>query len=96
MKFERIDMIMYHGNTGVQYSLANPIITSINFGDIDYADSGFKDIQIQVAYEYFSVFDQLNFNLGEQDLARFERMDSGFKSRYRCGSSFQNPSKNYY
>ena len=74
--FERIDMIMYHGNTGVQYSLANPIITSINFGDIDYADSGFKDIQIQVAYEYFSVFDQLNFNLGEQDLARFERMDN--------------------
>ncbi len=74
--FERIDMIMYHGNTGVQYSLANPIITSINFGDIDYADSGFKDIQIQVAYEYFTVHDQLNFKLGEQDLSRFERMEN--------------------
>mgnify|MGYP001253041817 CR=1 FL=1 len=74
--FERIDMIMYHGNTGVQYSLANPIITSINFGDIDYADSGFKDIQIQVAYEYFTVHDQLNFKLSEQDLSRFERMDN--------------------
>ena len=74
--FERIDMIMYHGNTGVQYSLANPVITSINFGDIDYADSGFKDIQIQIAYEYFSVFDNLNFDLGEQDLSRFERMEN--------------------
>lgn len=74
--FERIDMIMYHGNTGVQYSLANPIITSINFGDIDYADSGFKDIQIQVAYEFFTVHDQLNFKLGEQDLSRFERMEN--------------------
>ena len=74
--FERIDMIMYHGNTGVQYSLANPIITSINFGDIDYSDSGFKDIEIQIAYEYFTVHDQLNFKLGELDLSRFERMEN--------------------
>ena len=72
--FERIDIILYHGNTGVQYSLANPIITTINFGDIDYADSGFKDIQISLQYEYFSVFDELNFNLSEQDVARFENM----------------------
>tara|TARA_B100000902_G_scaffold319387_1_gene311597 strand:- start:199 stop:1467 length:1269 start_codon:yes stop_codon:yes gene_type:complete len=74
--FERIDIILYHGNTGIQYSLVNPIITSINFGDIDYADSGFKDIQIQLQYEFFTVHDQLNFDLGEQDLARFERMDN--------------------
>mgnify|MGYP001312660278 CR=1 FL=1 len=73
--FERIDMILYHGNKGVQYSLANPIITTINFGDIDYADSGFKDITISLQYEYFSVFENLNFDLGEQDLARFENMD---------------------
>tara|TARA_B100001057_G_scaffold500272_1_gene614436 strand:+ start:14449 stop:15696 length:1248 start_codon:yes stop_codon:yes gene_type:complete len=72
--FERIDMIMYHGNTGVQYTLVNPIITSINFGDIDYSDSGFKDISIQLQYEYFSVYDQLNFKLGEQDLSRFENV----------------------
>ena len=74
--FERIDIILYHGNTGIQYSMANPIITSINFGDLDYADSGFKDIQIQIQYEYFTVHDRLNFDLGEQDLSRFERMEN--------------------
>jgi len=73
--FERIDIILYHGDTGIQYSLANPIITNIQFGDLDYADSGLKDIQIQLQYEYFSVFNELNFQLSEQDLARFENME---------------------
>ena len=73
--FERIDMIVYHGNKGVQYSLINPTITTINFGDIDYSDSGFKDFNLSLAYEYFTVVDELNFNLGEADLGRFERVD---------------------
>lgn len=73
--FERIDIILYHGNKGVQYTLVNPTITTINFGDIDYSDSGFKDFNLSIAYEYFTVVDQLNFNLGEADLSRFERMD---------------------
>jgi len=73
--FERIDIIVYHGNKGVQYSLVNPTITTINFGDIDYSDSGFKDFNLSLAYEYFTVADQLNFELGEADLSRFERVD---------------------
>jgi len=73
--FERIDIILYHGNKGVQYTLVNPVITTINFGDIDYSDSGFKDFNLSLQYEYFTVVDELNFNLGDADLARFERME---------------------
>ena len=73
--FERIDIILYHADKGVQYSLVNPVITTINFGDIDYADSGFKDFNLSLQYEYFTVHDVLNFDLGESDLDRFERMD---------------------
>ena len=73
--FERIDIVLYHGDKGVQYSLVNPVITTINFGDIDYADSGFKDFNLSLQYEYFTVSDNMNFELGEADLDRFERMD---------------------
>ena len=73
--FERIDIILYHADKGVQYSLVNPVITTINFGDIDYSDSGFKDFNLSLQYEYFTVHDTLNFDLGESDLDRFERMD---------------------
>lgn len=73
--FERIDIILYHADKGVQYSLVNPVITTINFGDIDYSDSGFKDFNLSLQYEYFTVHDTLNFELGESDLDRFERMD---------------------
>jgi len=70
--FERIDMILYHGQKGIQYSLMNPVMSKMSFSQIDYADSGFMDFQMDFEYEYFTTSNVYNFELGELDRARFE------------------------
>ena len=70
--FERIDYILYAGGKGVQYSLTKPMIKSFAPKSIDYSSSDFMEFQMQLVYENFTVFDIVNFDLGEVDLDRFE------------------------
>ena len=72
--FERIDIIMYHGGKGVQYSLTAPIINSFDFGDMDYSTNEFVEFSISVDYENFTTYDVANFDLGGVDLDRFEKV----------------------
>jgi hypothetical protein len=73
--FERIDFILYHGNKGVQYSITNPVMNRIRFSDIDYGSSEIMDFQMEFDFENFVVARELNFDLAEQDLNRFEEID---------------------
>jgi len=73
--FERIDIIMYHGGKGVQYSMTAPLINSFNFGDIDYSSSEFVEFTMQFEYENFTTFDIANFDLTGVDLDRFEKVN---------------------
>lgn len=72
--FERIDYVLYHGNRGVQYSIINPVLTGFRASDIDYGDSGFKDFELSFEYESFTVYNKVNFGLGEEDVDRFENV----------------------
>lgn len=72
--FERIDYVLYHGNRGVQYSIINPVLTGFKASDIDYGDSGFKDFELNFAYESFTVYNKVNFGLSEEDVDRFENV----------------------
>jgi len=73
--FERIDMILYHGNTGVQYSLFNPMMKGFSASEIDYSSSDVMDFKLDFEYENFTTVNVYNFELAEQDKARFERME---------------------
>jgi len=73
--FERIDYVLYHGNTGVQYSLMNPVMTRIRFSEIDYSSSDTMDFQMEFDYENFTTTNKLNFELGQSDLSRFETIE---------------------
>ena len=73
--FERIDMILYHGGKGVQYSLFNPMMTGFSASEIDYSASDVMDFKMDFAYENFTTTNVYNFELGEQDQARFENME---------------------
>lgn len=75
--FERIDYVLYHGNKGVQYSLINPVLTRFRTGEIDYASSDVMEFDMTFEYEYFTIYNQVNFGLSEFDVARFENA-SGF------------------
>ena len=72
--FERIDIIMYHGGKGVQYSMTNPLINNFDFGDMDYASNEFVEFNITCDYENFTTFDVANFDLSGVDLDRFEKV----------------------
>lgn len=70
--FERIDMILYHGNKGVQYSLMSPVLTALKTGDVDYSDSNVLEFDLTFEYENFVPYVETNFGLTAFDLNRFE------------------------
>lgn len=72
--FERIDIILYHGGRGVQYSLTNPFITQFSNSEIDYANSEAMEFNMQIEYENFTTYDIANFELSSVDLDRFENV----------------------
>jgi len=74
--FERVDIILYHGGRGVQYSLSDPVISGFQNNSLDYASSDFMEFNLQLEYENFTVHDILNFDLTAVDLDRFEKVGS--------------------
>jgi hypothetical protein len=74
--FERIDMILYHGQKGVQYSMTKPTLTSFKSGEIDYSSSEVQTFEMTFEYESFTVHQETNFSLSDFDKSRFERVDN--------------------
>lgn len=72
--FERVDIILYAGGKGIQYSLTRPMISSFAGTNLDYSSSEFLEFNIQLQYENFTMYDIANFDLGEVDLDRFENI----------------------
>ena len=70
--FERIDYVLYHANKGIQYSIINPVLTGFKAGNLDYSDSGFREFDLTFEYESFTTHENLNFDLTEEDVDRFE------------------------
>lgn len=76
--FDQIDIILYHGAKGVQYSLIRPTMTSFKFDELDYTSTAdFMKINMSFDYESFTIRNSINFNLDDADLSRFESF-SGF------------------
>lgn len=54
--FSRIDLFWLHGNQRVTaYSLFNPLIRSIDWGNVDYEDNTASEISVTFEYEGYSV-----------------------------------------
>ena len=86
--FERIDYVLYHAQKGVQYSLLNPVMTGFTHTPIDYASNELMEFTMTFQYESFTTYDQVNFNLTNVDLARFE--DVSALSGSAANQNFQN------
>ena len=70
--FERIDIILYHGGKGIQYSLQNPVLTGFSSDDLDYSSSNVRSFNLEFQYENFIMNNVINFDLSEFDVSRFE------------------------
>lgn len=80
---DHIKIINYAGGKGVEYILFRPQITSFDPGDLDYTDSGFRTFDIEFEIENMTVNRQFNFEMNEQDLARFDNSDIEFPFDWR-------------
>ena len=80
--FERIDYVLYHAQKGVQYSLINPVMTSFTHNQLDYSSNELMEFTMTFEYEAFTTYDQVNFQLTNTDLYRFEDV-SGMSSTVR-------------
>ncbi len=80
--FERIDYVLYHAQKGVQYSLINPVMTAFTHNQLDYSSNELMEFTMTFEYEAFTTYDQVNFQLTNTDLYRFEDV-SGLSSTIR-------------
>lgn len=47
-----IDQLNANGNRVHTWEFKNPFIKSINFGELDYSDDGFVEVEVIVAYDF--------------------------------------------
>ena len=71
--FERIDIVLYHGQKLVQYSLHNPKLASFKPSSIDYASSEAMGFDLAFDYERFTTYSKFNEDMSAQDLERFDK-----------------------
>lgn len=70
--FDQIKMVVYHGGRGTEYILFKPTLTQFNLGGIDYTSNEFRQFTLQFEYENFTINNNVNFKLSDQDKSRFE------------------------
>ncbi len=87
--FERIDYVLYHAQKGVQYSLINPVMTGFTHTPLDYSSNELMEFTMTFQYESFTTYDQVNFDLTNVDLSRFEDAQ-GMTSSGAINQNFQN------
>lgn len=68
-----IDIVQYHGQKVLKYTLFNPIITNFTVDGIDYSDSSPNMINLKVQYENFTIDPNVNAWISEEDLGRFSK-----------------------
>jgi hypothetical protein len=66
-----IDVVQYHGQKAIKYTLFNPIITSFEIDGINYAESKASTITMSIEYENFTMSPNVNEWMDEDDLSRF-------------------------
>ena len=81
-----MDIVKFHGQKAIRYTVFNPMITSFTVDGIDHADSQPAMITMNVLYENFSINPKLNSWLSEDELKRFSGFNVGEWDRLRNGS----------
>ena len=81
-----MDIVKFHGQKAIRYTVFNPIITSFTVDGIDHADSQPAMITMNVLYENFSINPKLNSWLSEDELKRFSGFNVNEWDRLRNGN----------
>jgi len=81
-----MDIVKFHGQKAIRYTVFNPLITSFVIDGIDHSDSQPAMITMNILYENFSINPKLNSWLSEEELQRFSGFNVGEWDRLRNGA----------
>ena len=82
---DSIDIVQYHGQKCIKYTLFRPMITNFEIDGIDHSSSEANLITIDITYENFAMQPMINEFISEDDLQRFSDFNRGHWSRLRDG-----------
>ena len=66
-----IDIVYYHAQRAMKYTLFNPIVTNFTVDGFDHAASDPVMISMDIQYENFSINPVVNGFIAEEDMKRF-------------------------
>ena len=78
-----IDIVMFHAQRTIVYTMFNPIVTGFTVDGIDHASSDAVMINMDITYENFTISPVVNGFIPEADMARFLVSGSGEKELYK-------------
>ena len=82
-----MDIVKYHGQKAIRYTIFNPIITNFEIDGIDHADSQPAMITMNISYENFSINPEVNQWITEEELQRFTGFNTGAWEKLRNGNT---------
>jgi hypothetical protein len=82
-----MDIVKYHGQKAIRYTIFNPIITNFEIDGIDHADSQPAMITMNISYENFSINPEVNQWITEEELERFTGFNTGAWEKLRNGNT---------
>ena len=81
-----LDLLVYHGQRFVRYTMFNPIVTSFKIDSLDYSSSQPITIQMDISYESFSIDPNINSFIPEDDMKRWGNFSQGIWERLRANT----------
>ena len=79
---DHIDIVMFHGQRSIVYTMFNPIVTGFNIDGFDHSSADPVMVNMDIQYENFSVKPLVNSFIPEADMARFLK-GGGDKEDYK-------------
>ena len=82
-----MEVVKFHGQKALRYTLFNPMITNFEIDGIDHSDSSPAMISMTIQYENFSIDPVVNQFLTEEELERFSGFNLNEWELLRSGSA---------
>lgn len=73
--FNHIKIVVYHAGRGTEYVIFKPTLTEFSLGEIDYTSSETRKFNMRFDYENFTINNNVNFKLNDEDKLRFEQIN---------------------
>lgn len=82
-----MDIVKFHGQKAIRYTIFNPLITDFQIDGIDHSDSAPAMITMNISYENFSINPAVNDWISEDELQRFTGFNQGAWKKLRAGET---------